>query len=135
MLLDKMLPELRSSGHRVLIFSQMTRVLDLLQDYLEGSGMPSVRLDGTTSATERQVLIERFNKPDSPLFCFLLSTRAGGQGINLATADTVIIFDSDFNPHMDLQALARAYRIGQRRDVMVYRLVTRGTIEERVMQL
>lgn len=134
-LLDKLLPELQSSGHRVLIFSQMTRVLDLLQDYLEGSDMPSVRLDGTTSATERQVLIERFNQPDSPLFCFLLSTRAGGQGINLATADTVIIFDSDFNPHMDLQALARAYRIGQRRDVMVYRLATRGTIEERVMQL
>ena len=135
MLLDKLLPELQASGHRVLIFSQMTRVLDLLQDYLAGSGMPAVRLDGTTSATERQVLIERFNKPNSPLFCFLLSTRAGGQGINLATADTVIIFDSDFNPHMDLQALARAYRIGQRRDVMVYRLVTRGTIEERVMQL
>ena len=135
MMLDKMLPELRAAGHRVLIFSQMTRVLDLLEDFLDGSDLPHVRLDGNTSAMDRQMRIESFNKPESEIFCFLLSTRAGGQGINLATADTVIIFDSDFNPHMDLQALARAYRIGQRRDVMVYRLVTKGTIEERVVQL
>jgi chromodomain-helicase-DNA-binding protein 4 len=93
------------------------------------------RIDGKINGAERQVRIDRFNAPNSSKFCFLLSTRAGGLGINLATADTVIIYDSDWNPHADLQAMARAHRLGQTNKVMIFRLVTRGTIEERMMQL
>jgi chromodomain-helicase-DNA-binding protein 1 len=112
----------------------MVRVLDILGDYLQARGLPFQRLDGTVAAAQRRQRIDHFNAPDSPDFCFLLSTRAGGLGINLMTADTCIIFDSDWNPQADLQAMARAHRIGQKSHVMVYRLVSKDTIEEDVLE-
>jgi len=133
-LLHHMLPRLKEEGHRVLIFSQMTRVLDLLEDYLSLQNWPFCRLDGSTSQYERQQLIDQFNAPNSPHFCFLLSTRAGGLGINLTSADTIFIYDLDFNPHNDLQAESRAHRIGQVRPVIVYKLITAGSVEEKIMQ-
>lgn len=134
MLLDQLLTKLKRDGHRVLIFSQMVRMLDILGDYMDYRGHTYQRLDGTISATNRRASIEHFNAPDSTDFCFLLSTRAGGLGINLMTADTVIIFDSDWNPQADLQAMARAHRIGQTRPVSVYRLVSKETIEEEILE-
>lgn len=133
-LLDKLLGRLRKDGHRVLIFSQMVRMLDILGDYLSIRGLPFQRLDGTVPAATRRVAIDHFNAPESPDFVFLLSTRAGGLGINLMTADTVIIFDSDWNPQADLQAMARAHRIGQKSHVMVYRFVSKDTVEEEVLE-
>merc|ERR1719483_565499 len=112
LLLDKLLTRLKETGHRVLIFSQMVRLLDILSEYLEIKRFPFQRLDGGIKGEVRRNAIDHFNAPDSADFCFLLSTRAGGLGINLATADTVIIFDSDWNPQNDLQAQARAHRIG-----------------------
>ncbi|CAB4031235.1 chromodomain-helicase-DNA-binding 4-like isoform X3, partial [Paramuricea clavata] len=112
-LLAKMLKKLKAEGHRVLIFSQMTRVLDLLEDFLEGHGYQYERIDGNITGQMRQDSIDRFNAPEAEAFCFLLSTRAGGLGINLASSDTVFIFDSDWNPHNDIQAFSRAHRIGQ----------------------
>jgi chromodomain-helicase-DNA-binding protein 4 len=134
-LLEKMMSKLKLQGHRVLIYSQFTRMLDILEDWLHVKKWGYERIDGKINGAERQVRIDRFNAPNSSKFCFLLSTRAGGLGINLATADTVIIYDSDWNPHADLQAMARAHRLGQTNKVMIFRLVTRGTIEERMMQL
>lgn len=134
-LLDKMMVKLKEQGHRVLIYSQFQHMLDLLEDYLTYKKWSYERIDGRISGAERQIRIDRFNAKNSTRFCFLLSTRAGGLGINLATADTVIIYDSDWNPHADLQAMARAHRLGQTNKVMIYRLITRGTIEERMMQL
>ncbi|GIL52295.1 hypothetical protein Vafri_8203 [Volvox africanus] len=134
-LVDKMAMRLRDAGHRLIIFSQFTRTLDLLEEWLLGRGFGYLRIDGTVAGAERQKRIDRFNQQPDAYFCFLLSTRAGGLGINLATADTVIIFDSDWNPHNDLQAQARAHRLGQEKPVMIYRLVTRQTIEERMMQV
>jgi hypothetical protein len=128
-LVDKLLPVLREKGHRVLIFSQMIRVLDILEDYLHWRGYKFERLDGRVRGNDRQQSIDRFQR-DPENFVFLLCTRAGGQGINLTVADTVIIFDSDWNPQNDVQAQARCHRIGQERDVKVYRLITRGTYEE-----
>jgi len=125
-LLDQLLTKLKADNHRVLIFSQMVHMLDILADYLNLKGFTFQRLDGTIAAGPRRVAIDHFNAPDSPDFCFLLSTRAGGLGINLMTADTVILFDSDWNPQADLQAMARAHRIGQKAHVMVYRLVSKG---------
>ncbi|KAK9456985.1 SNF2 family N-terminal domain-containing protein [Dipodascopsis uninucleata] len=133
-LLDKLLQRLRRDGHRVLIFSQMVRMLDILGDYLSQRGLPFQRLDGTIPAPTRRIAIDHFNAPGSPDFVFLLSTRAGGLGINLMTADTVIIFDSDWNPQADLQAMARAHRIGQKSHVMVYRFVSKDTVEEEVLE-
>lgn len=133
-LLDKLLGRLRKDGHRVLIFSQMVRMLDILADYLSIRGLPYQRLDGTVPSATRRAAIDHFNAPDSPDFVFLLSTRAGGLGINLMTADTVIIFDSDWNPQADLQAMARAHRIGQKKHVMVYRFVSKDTVEEQVLE-
>lgn len=133
-LLDKLLAKLRKDGHRVLIFSQMVRMLDILGDYLSIRGLPFQRLDGTVPSATRRAAIDHFNSPDSPDFVFLLSTRAGGLGINLMTADTVIIFDSDWNPQADLQAMARAHRIGQKKHVMVYRFVSKDTVEEQVLE-
>lgn len=133
-LLDKLLGRLRRDGHRVLIFSQMVRMLDILGDYLTHRGLPFQRLDGTIPAQTRRIAIDHFNAPGSPDFVFLLSTRAGGLGINLMTADTVIIFDSDWNPQADLQAMARAHRIGQKSHVMVYRFVSKDTVEEEVLE-
>lgn len=134
-LLSKMLKQLKEQGHRVLIFSQMTKMLDLLEDYLEGEGYRYERIDGAITGALRQEAIDRFNAPGAPQFAFLLSTRAGGLGINLATADTVIIYDSDWNPHNDIQAFSRAHRIGQANKVMIYRFVTRNSVEERVTQV
>ncbi|KAJ6853702.1 CHD3-type chromatin-remodeling factor PICKLE [Iris pallida] len=134
-LLDKMMIKLKEQGHRVLIYSQFQHMLDLLEDYLTYKKWSYERIDGRIGGAERQIRIDRFNAKNSTRFCFLLSTRAGGLGINLATADTVIIYDSDWNPHADLQAMARAHRLGQINKVMIYRLITRGTIEERMMQL
>jgi chromodomain-helicase-DNA-binding protein 4 len=134
-LLDKLMMKLKEQGHRVLIYSQFQHMLDLLEDYCNYRSFLYERIDGKVAGAERQVRIDRFNSKNSSRFCFLLSTRAGGLGINLATADTVIIYDSDWNPHADLQAMARAHRLGQTNKVMIFRLVTRGTIEERMMQM
>ncbi len=98
-------------------------------------GLAYTRLDGTMSSQEKQAVVDEFNAPDSPCFVFLLSTRAGGLGINLTTADTIIIYDADYNPHADLQALSRAHRLGQTKKVMVFRMLTKGTVEERVMEM
>ena len=134
MLLDQLLAKLRKDNHRVLIFSQMVKMLDLLEDYLCYRNYKYQRLDGTIAAGPRRLAIEQFNAPDSDDFCFLLSTRAGGLGINLMTADTVILFDSDWNPQADLQAMARAHRIGQTKPVSIYRLVSKETVEEEVLE-
>ncbi|KAG8225258.1 hypothetical protein J437_LFUL006490 [Ladona fulva] len=134
-LLSKMLHTLKEQGHRVLIFSQMTKMLDILEDFLEGVGYKYERIDGSITGSQRQEAIDRFNAPGAQQFVFLLSTRAGGLGINLATADTVIIYDSDWNPHNDIQAFSRAHRIGQSNKVMIYRFVTRNSVEERVTQV
>lgn len=155
-LLDQMLPKLKAAGHRVLMFTQMTAVMSILEDYFRYRGFCSLRLDGSTPSEEREKRMYRFNAPDSPVFIFLLSTRAGGLGLStyhssavsvcvcltlssldvvpdLTSADTVIIFDSDWNPAMDLQAQDRAHRIGQRSDVSVFRLITNSPVEEKIL--
>ena len=157
-LLAKMLPKLRERGHRVLLFCQMTKMLDLIEDWLRASGLGVKRrqnperkgvdegagdddetvygrIDGSTPAFERQRTINAFNNSGSNLCLLLVSTRAGGLGLNLATADTIVLFDPDFNPFVDLQAQARAHRMGQQREVAVYQLVTAGTVEERIVQI
>ncbi|KAF9972494.1 hypothetical protein BGZ73_004402, partial [Actinomortierella ambigua] len=134
-LLHAMLPKLKAAGHRVLIFSTMTRLLDILEDYLHGERYSFVRLDGSTSSADRQARIDKYNAPGSEVFIFLLSTRAGGVGVNLATADTIIIYDADFNPKADMQALSRAHRIGQTKKVLVLKLMTRNSAEERIVQI
>ncbi|KAJ8565858.1 hypothetical protein K7X08_008434 [Anisodus acutangulus] len=133
-LLDRLLPKLRRAGHRVLLFSQMTRLMDILEVYLQVHDFKYLRLDGSTKTEERGTLLKQFNAPDSPYFMFLLSTRAGGLGLNLQTADTVIIFDSDWNPQMDQQAEDRAHRIGQKKEVRVFVLVSVGSIEEVILE-
>ncbi|XP_065889551.1 chromodomain-helicase-DNA-binding protein 4-like isoform X2 [Dysidea avara] len=133
--LEKMLVKLRKEGHRLLIFSQMTKMLDILEDFLEYMGLKYERIDGSVNGAERQQAIDRFNAEGAEQFVFLLSTRAGGLGINLATADTVIIYDSDWNPHNDIQAFSRAHRIGQHNKVMIYRFVTRKSVEERITEV
>lgn len=133
-LLEQLLTRLKSEGHRVLIFSQMVRILDILGDYLSIKGYQFQRLDGGIPSAQRRISIDHFNAPDSKDFAFLLSTRAGGLGINLMTADTVIIFDSDWNPQADLQAMARAHRIGQTKHVSVYRFVSKDTVEEQILE-
>ncbi|KAK3038999.1 hypothetical protein RJ639_027484 [Escallonia herrerae] len=133
-LLDKLLPKLKERDSRVLIFSQMTRLLDILEDYLMYRGYLYCRIDGNTGGEDRDASIDAFNKPGSEKFVFLLSTRAGGLGINLATADVVILYDSDWNPQVDLQAQDRAHRIGQKKEVQVFRFCTEYTIEEKVIE-
>ncbi|XP_029110966.1 chromodomain-helicase-DNA-binding protein 7 isoform X2 [Scleropages formosus] len=128
-LIDKLLPKLKAGGHRVLIFSQMVRCLDILEDYLIQRRYPYERIDGRVRGNLRQAAIDRFSRPDSDRFVFLLCTRAGGLGINLTAADTCIIFDSDWNPQNDLQAQARCHRIGQSKAVKIYRLITRNSYE------
>uniref|UniRef100_A0A672M5S6 SWI/SNF-related matrix-associated actin-dependent regulator of chromatin subfamily A member 5-like n=1 Tax=Sinocyclocheilus grahami TaxID=75366 RepID=A0A672M5S6_SINGR len=139
--LDKLLPKVQEQGSRVLIFSQMTRVLDILEDYCMWRGFEYCRLDGNTPHQARELeflkenqAIDAFNAPNSSKFIFMLSTRAGGLGINLATADVVILYDSDWNPQVDLQAMDRAHRIGQRKPVKVFRLITDNTVEERIVE-
>ncbi|XP_046595483.1 helicase domino isoform X1 [Neodiprion lecontei] len=131
--LDKLLRKLKSGGHRVLIFTQMTRMLDVLEAFLNFHGHIYLRLDGATKVDQRQVLMERFNG-DKRIFCFILSTRSGGVGVNLTGADTVIFYDSDWNPTMDAQAQDRCHRIGQTRDVHIYRLVSEKTVEENILK-
>lgn len=133
LLLDRLLPALFARKHKVLIFSQFTTQLDLLEDYARTlRGWPVCRIDGSVAQDARRQQIHDFNGSDAHRL-FLLSTRAGGQGINLATADTVILFDSDWNPQQDLQAIDRAHRIGQTRPVVVFRLATRGTVEDALL--
>ncbi|CAL9185749.1 unnamed protein product [Musa hybrid cultivar] len=133
-LLDRLLPKLQRAGHRVLLFSQMTKLIDILEIYLQLYDFKYLRLDGSTKTEERGTLLKNFNAPDSPYFMFLLSTRAGGLGLNLQTADTVVIFDSDWNPQMDQQAEDRAHRIGQKKEVRVFVLVSVGSIEEEILE-
>uniref|UniRef100_A0A671LEZ5 Chromodomain-helicase-DNA-binding protein 8 n=1 Tax=Sinocyclocheilus anshuiensis TaxID=1608454 RepID=A0A671LEZ5_9TELE len=132
-LLDKLLPRLKAGGHKVLIFSQMVRCLDILEDYLIHKRYLYERIDGRVRGNLRQAAIDRFSKPDSDRFVFLLCTRAGGLGINLTAADTCVIFDSDWNPQNDLQAQARCHRIGQSKAVKVYRLITRNSYEREML--
>ncbi|XP_047104196.1 ATP-dependent helicase brm-like [Schistocerca piceifrons] len=132
-LLDRILPKLKATNHRVLLFCQMTQLMTVMEDYLGWRGFRYLRLDGTTKAEDRGELLRKFNDPGSDYFVFLLSTRAGGLGLNLQSADTVIIFDSDWNPHQDLQAQDRAHRIGQKNEVRVLRLMTVNSVEERIL--
>jgi SWI/SNF-related matrix-associated actin-dependent regulator of chromatin subfamily A member 5 len=132
--LDKLLKRLEKQGSRVLIFSQMSRLLDILEDYCVFRQYKYCRIDGGTAHEDRIAAIDEYNKPGSEKFVFLLTTRAGGLGINLTTADTVILYDSDWNPQADLQAMDRAHRIGQTKQVVVYRFVTDNAIEEKVLE-
>jgi len=133
-ILDKLLVHLKANGSRVLLFSQMSRMLDILEDYCLWKGYDYCRIDGQTSHDDRIQSIDEFNKPNSSKFIFLLTTRAGGLGINLATADIVIMYDSDWNPQVDLQAEDRAHRIGQKKQVVVFRFITENAIEEKVIE-
>ncbi|KAI8147758.1 SNF2 family N-terminal domain-containing protein [Fennellomyces sp. T-0311] len=135
LLLDRLLTELFARGHKVLVFSQMTKMLDILEDWATVlKGWPICRLDGGVSQELRRQQIEAFNEPSSPYKLFLLSTRAGGLGINLTAADTVVIFDSDWNPQMDLQAQDRVHRIGQTKPVLIYRFVAANTVEAKMLE-
>ena len=112
----------------------MTQVMDIMEDFLRMKDLKYMRLDGSTKTEERTEMLNAFNAPDSDYFCFLLSTRAGGLGLNLQTADTVIIFDTDWNPHQDLQAQDRAHRIGQKNEVRILRLITTDSVEEVILE-
>lgn len=131
-LLDQLLPRLKAEGHRILMYFQMTRMIDLMEDYLIKKGYTYLRLDGSSKIASRRDMVRDWQTSDK--FIFLLSTRAGGLGINLTAADTVVFYDSDWNPTVDQQAMDRAHRLGQTRDVTVYRLITRGTVEEKVLE-
>ncbi|CAF1072530.1 unnamed protein product [Adineta steineri] len=132
-LLDRILPKLKVSNHRVLLFCQMTSLMTIMEDYFAYKNYTYLRLDGQTKSEERGDLLAKFSEANSDIFIFLLSTRAGGLGLNLQTADTVIIFDSDWNPHQDLQAQDRAHRIGQVNEVRVLRLMTINSVEEKIL--
>lgn len=132
-LLERILPKFKATGHRILIFFQMTQIMDIMEDFLRLSNMKYLRLDGHTKSDDRTLLLNLFNAPNSEYFCFLLSTRAGGLGLNLQSADTVIIFDTDWNPHQDLQAQDRAHRIGQKNEVRILRLITENSVEEVIL--
>ncbi|KAH7441097.1 hypothetical protein KP509_03G025400 [Ceratopteris richardii] len=134
LLLDKLLPMLKDAGRRVLIFSQFTLMLDLLEDYLNAKKYSYERIDGKIRGSDRQAAIDRYSATGSETFVFLLSTRAGGLGITLTAADTCVIYDSDWNPQNDLQAMARCHRIGQTKDVKIYRLITRNTYEQHLFE-
>ena len=133
-MLDKILTRMKMQGSRVLIFSQMSRVLDILEDYCVFREHKYCRIDGSTAHEDRIAAIDDYNKPGSEKFIFLLTTRAGGLGINLTTADIVILYDSDWNPQADLQAMDRAHRIGQTKQVVVFRFVTEHAVEEKVLE-
>ncbi|KAG8532183.1 uncharacterized protein KY384_003823 [Bacidia gigantensis] len=133
-LLERVLPKFKITGHRVLIFFQMTQIMNIMEDFLRLKGLAYLRLDGSTKSDDRSELLAQFNDPNSPYFCFLLSTRAGGLGLNLQTADTVIIYDSDWNPHQDLQAQDRAHRIGQKNEVRILRLISSNSVEEKILE-
>jgi helicase SWR1 len=131
--LDKLLRQLQAGGHRALIFTQMTKVLDILEQFLNIHGHRYLRLDGATKIEQRQILTDRFNN-DTRVLAFILSSRSGGLGINLTGADTVIFYDLDWNPAMDKQCTDRAHRIGQTRDVHIYRFVSEHTIESNILR-
>jgi len=133
-MLDDILPDMQSNGDRVLIFSQFTMMMDVMEKYLKIRGHRYLRLDGQTPVQERQFLIDQFNKEED-IFIFILSTRAGGLGINLTAANTVILHDLDFNPYNDKQAEDRCHRVGQTREVKVIRFASEGTIEEGIHQI
>ncbi|KAK2784905.1 hypothetical protein FQN51_003957 [Onygenales sp. PD_10] len=133
-ILDKILKRMKAQGSRVLIFSQMSRVLDILEDYCVFREHQYCRIDGSTAHEDRIAAIDEYNRPGSEKFVFLLTTRAGGLGINLTSADIVILYDSDWNPQADLQAMDRAHRIGQTKQVVVFRFVTENAIEEKVLE-
>jgi ATP-dependent helicase STH1/SNF2 len=133
-LLDRVLPKFKASGHRVLMFFQMTQIMNIMEDFLRLRGFKYLRLDGSTKSDDRSDLLKQFNALNSEYFCFLLSTRAGGLGLNLQTADTVIIYDSDWNPHQDLQAQDRAHRIGQKNEVRILRLISSNSVEEKILE-
>ncbi|CCD26704.1 uncharacterized protein NDAI_0I01350 [Naumovozyma dairenensis CBS 421] len=132
--LDKLLKKMKEEGSRVLIFSQMSRVLDILEDYCFFRGYKYCRIDGSTDHEDRIKSIDDYNSPDSDKFIFLLTTRAGGLGINLTSADVVVLYDSDWNPQADLQAMDRAHRIGQKKQVKVFRFVTNNSVEEKILE-
>uniref|UniRef100_A0A673BWX0 Probable global transcription activator SNF2L2 n=1 Tax=Sphaeramia orbicularis TaxID=375764 RepID=A0A673BWX0_9TELE len=132
-LLDRILPKLQATGHRVLLFCQMTTLMTIMEDYFSYRNFQYLRLDGTTKSEDRAALLKKFNEEGSQYFIFLLSTRAGGLGLNLQAADTVVIFDSDWNPHQDLQAQDRAHRIGQQNEVRVLRLCSVNSVEEKIL--
>jgi len=136
-LLDRLMLAKRQRDSRVLVFSQFTLTLDILEEYVKyrfgNIGVAYLRLDGTTGRIQREMDMRSFNKPNCGIFCYLISTRAGGQGINLATADTVVLYDTCWNPQVDLQAQDRAHRIGQKKQVVIYRLISENTVEERVL--
>uniref|UniRef100_A0AAX7UJK3 SWI/SNF related, matrix associated, actin dependent regulator of chromatin, subfamily a, member 2 n=1 Tax=Astatotilapia calliptera TaxID=8154 RepID=A0AAX7UJK3_ASTCA len=132
-LLDRILPKLQATNHRVLLFCQMTTLMTIMEDYFGYRNFQYLRLDGTTKSEDRAALLKKFNEEGSQYFIFLLSTRAGGLGLNLQAADTVVIFDSDWNPHQDLQAQDRAHRIGQQNEVRVLRLCTVNSVEEKIL--
>jgi ATP-dependent helicase STH1/SNF2 len=134
-LLDRILPKMFATGHKVLIFFQWTSVMNLAEEFMKLRGWKNCRLDGSTSADERQRLLSTFNDPSYGYQVFLLSTRAGGLGLNLQSADTVILYDSDYNPHADQQAQDRAHRIGQKKEVRVLRFVSTGTVEEGIVEI
>mmetsp|Transcript_36052 Transcript_36052/g.32431 ORF Transcript_36052/g.32431 Transcript_36052/m.32431 type:complete len:156 (-) Transcript_36052:1526-1993(-) len=130
--LDKAIPKLLERGHKILIFTQFVLMLDIIEEFLSFRKLEFERLDGTTRNQDRQHIIDNFENGKSKIF--ILSTRAGGLGINLTSSDTVIFVDSDFNPYRDIQAFCRAYRIGQKNKVMVYRLVSNHTVEEKIVE-
>lgn len=131
--LDQLLAKLKANGSRVVLFSQFVIVLNIIEDYLTWKGYKFYRLDGSTPVDQRFEDIDNFNAEGSEFFIYIISTRAGGLGINLASADTVIIYDSDWNPQSDFQAIDRVHRIGQKKQVMVYRLITENTIDHRIV--
>eukprot|EP01119_Soliformovum_irregulare_P000784 TRINITY_DN10578_c0_g1_i3.p1 TRINITY_DN10578_c0_g1~~TRINITY_DN10578_c0_g1_i3.p1 ORF type:complete len:1288 (-),score=409.11 TRINITY_DN10578_c0_g1_i3:19-3882(-) len=137
-LLDRLLPKLKASDHRILIFNQMTQCMTIMEDFFQHKGYNPqsdyLRLDGGTKAEDRSDLVKKWNAKDSSYWLFILSTKAGGLGLNLQTADTVIIFDTDWNPQADLQAQDRAHRIGQQKEVRVFRLVSNKTVEEKILE-
>lgn len=133
-LLDRVLPKFQATGHRVLMFFQMTQIMNIMEDFLRLRGIQYLRLDGSTKSDDRSELLKEFNKEGSPYDVFLLSTRAGGLGLNLQAADTVIIYDSDWNPHQDLQAQDRAHRIGQKNEVRILRLISSNSVEEKILE-
>lgn len=134
MLLEQLLAKLKREGHRVLIFTQMVQQLNILSDYMRQRQYKHQRLDGTTQRAARERAMAQFQAPDSDDFAFILSTRAGGLGLNLMAADTVIIFDSDWNPQADIQAVSRAHRMGQTKPVTAYRFVSKDTVEEQIQE-
>lgn len=131
--LDQLLAKLKANGSRVVLFSQFVMVLNIIEDYLLWKGYKFYRLDGSTAVAQRFEDIDNFNAEGSDTFIYIISTRAGGLGINLASADTVIIYDSDWNPQSDFQAIDRVHRIGQKKQVQIFRLITENTIDHRIV--